>query len=346
MAEKVQGGRLVARAIAAEGVDAIFTLSGGHVMPIYEGCRHEGVRVFDVRHEQSAAHAAEAYGRVRRAAGVAVVTAGPGVTGTVTGVANAYAAQVPLVVIGGARPLVQAERGALQEFDQLALMKPITKWAAVCAHASRIPEYVAIAFRQALAPPRGPVYLELPMDILFEDAEPDDAPGRARVGRAGRPRSQRRRGSRCAPPRCRAAGDRRWSGDLVGRRRRGARRPGDEAPGTGVRQRVGTRLASARPSSALPACPLERARDARMSCSSRARRSTFAFGTALSARAASSTPTAIRGSSAETAFPTSLSPETSRLVLEALAAAVPDAGSRERLARNGAEHRGRLVGRP
>src|SRR4249919_931116 len=116
MAEKAQGGRLVAQALAVEGVDAIVTLSGGHVMPIYEGCRLEGVRVFDVRHEQSAAHAAEAYGRVRRSAGVAVVTAGPGVTGTVTAVANAYAAQVPLVVIGGARPLVQAERGALQEF--------------------------------------------------------------------------------------------------------------------------------------------------------------------------------------------------------------------------------------
>ena len=85
MGERLQGGRLAARAIAAARVDTIFTLSGGHVMPIYEGCRHEGVRVVDVRHEQSAAHAAEAWGRVRREAGVALVTAGPGVTGTVTG---------------------------------------------------------------------------------------------------------------------------------------------------------------------------------------------------------------------------------------------------------------------
>lgn len=181
MPERSQGGRLVAQAIAAEGVDALFTLSGGHVMPIYEGCRLEGIRVLDVRHEQSAAHAAEAYGRVRRSAGVAVVTAGPGVTGTVTAVASAAVAQVPLVVIGGARPLVQAERGALQELDQLSLMRPITQWAAVCAHASRIPEYVAAAFRHALAPPRGPVYLELPMDVLFEEATPDRpaAPSRA-----------------------------------------------------------------------------------------------------------------------------------------------------------------------
>ena len=151
MAERLQGGRLVAQAIAAEGVDAVFTLSGGHVMPVYEGCRLEGVRVLDVRHEQSAAHAAEAYGRVRRGAGVAVVTAGPGVTGTVTAVASAFAAQVPLVVIGGARPLVQAEQGALQELDQLSLMRPVTKWAGVCAHTARIPEYVAPAFRQALS---------------------------------------------------------------------------------------------------------------------------------------------------------------------------------------------------
>lgn len=181
MSGRLQGGRLVAQAIAAEGVDVVFTLSGGHVMPIYEGCRHERVRVLDVRHEQSAAHAAEAWGRVRRACGVAVVTAGPGVTGTVTAVASALAARVPLLVIGGARPLVQAERGALQEFDQLALMRPITKWAGTCAQASRIPEYVALAFRHALARPRGPVYLELPMDVLFDEASPDRPAGPARV---------------------------------------------------------------------------------------------------------------------------------------------------------------------
>jgi acetolactate synthase I/II/III large subunit len=181
MGERFQGGRLAAQAIAAEGVDTIFTLSGGHVLPIYEGCRLEGVRVIDVRHEQSAGHAAEAWGRARRSCGVAVVTAGPGVTGTVTAVANAFAAQAPLLVIGGARPLAQAERGTLQEFDQLSLMKPVTKWAAVCPSTERIPEYAAIAFRHALAVPRGPVYLELPMDILFADAVPDRPPSPSRV---------------------------------------------------------------------------------------------------------------------------------------------------------------------
>ena len=190
MGERVQGGRLVARAIAAHGVDAIFTLSGGHVMPIYEGCRHEGVRVVDVRHEQAAAHAAEAWGRICRSCGVAVVTAGPGVTGTVTAVANCRVAQTPLLVVGGARPLVQAEQGALQELDQLSLFKPITKWTAACTQAERIPEFVATAFRHALAQPRGPVYLEVPMDVLFDEAPaPDEVgPSRSEARAFGDPR--------------------------------------------------------------------------------------------------------------------------------------------------------------
>jgi acetolactate synthase-1/2/3 large subunit len=179
VAEQFQGGRLVARALSAEGVDAIFTLSGGHVMPIYEGCRLEDVRVVDVRHEQAAAHAAEGWGRIRRGCGVALVTAGPGVTGTVTAVANCFAAQTPLVVLGGARPLVQAHQGALQELDQLSIFQPITKWAGVCTRTERIPEYVATAFRYALAQPRGPVYLELPMDVLFGEAS-EEASGPSR----------------------------------------------------------------------------------------------------------------------------------------------------------------------
>lgn len=190
MTDRLQGGALAARAIAAHGVDTIFTLCGGHVMPIYEGCRVEGVRVVDVRHEQAAAHAAEAWGRVRRGCGVAVVTAGPGVTGVVTAVANAYAAQTPLVVIGGARPLVQSGMGALQELDQLSIFRPITKWAAICAQPDRIQEHVATAFRHALAQPRGPVYLELPMDVLFapgaEEAPP--APSRSDARAFGDPR--------------------------------------------------------------------------------------------------------------------------------------------------------------
>ena len=188
MTDRVQGGRLVARALSAEGVDTIFTLCGGHVMPIYEGCRQEGVRVIDVRHEQAAAHAAEAWGRINRSCGVALATAGPGVTGTVTAVANCFAA--PMVVLGGARPLVQAGKGALQELDQLSLFRPITKWAEVCTSPDRIADYVATAFRHALAQPRGPVYLELPMDVLFEEAAPEAAekPSRSSARAFGDPR--------------------------------------------------------------------------------------------------------------------------------------------------------------
>jgi acetolactate synthase-1/2/3 large subunit len=136
--------------------------------------------VLDVRHEQAAAHAAEAWGRWKRACGACVVTAGPGVTGVVTAVANSHVAQTPLVVLGGARPLGQAEQGALQELDQLSLFRPLTKWAAICTATDRIPDHVATAFRHALAPPRGPVYLELPADVLFGDASPVVPPGRSR----------------------------------------------------------------------------------------------------------------------------------------------------------------------
>lgn len=181
MAERVPAGSLVARALAAESVDTIFTLSGGHVMPVYEGCRQEGIRVLDARHEQAAAHAAEAWGRINRACGVALATAGPGVTGTLTAVANCHVAKTPLVVLGGARPLAQAEQAALQEIDQLSVFRPITKWAAVCTHPERLPAFVAAAFRHALAQPRGPVYLELPMDVLFADAEDGGGIGPSRA---------------------------------------------------------------------------------------------------------------------------------------------------------------------
>jgi acetolactate synthase-1/2/3 large subunit len=187
MAERMQGGRLAARAVAAHGVDTIFTLCGGHVMPVYEGCRLEGMRVLDVRHEQAAGHAAEAWGRVQRRCGVALVTAGPGVTGVVTAVANCFAAQTPLVVLGGARPLVQAGMGALQELDQLSIFKPITKWCATCTDTDRIQEHVATAFRHALAQPRGPVYLELPMDVLFGEAAEEARPAPSRAEAAAYP---------------------------------------------------------------------------------------------------------------------------------------------------------------
>src|SRR6185295_6934489 len=96
------GGHLVAQELARAGVRDIFTLCGGHVARIYDGCLYQGIRLIDTRHEQAAAHAADGYARLTRAPGVAIVTAGPGVTDAVTGIANAFQAQAPLVVLGGA----------------------------------------------------------------------------------------------------------------------------------------------------------------------------------------------------------------------------------------------------
>src|SRR5882672_2801792 len=130
MAELVVGGHVVARQLKHEGVRCVFTLCGGHVAPIYDGCLREGIDIVDTRHEQAAVHAADAWARLSRGPGVAIVTAGPGVTDAVTGVANARLAQSPLVLLGGAAELRLAGRGALQEMEQLPLMRPITKWAA------------------------------------------------------------------------------------------------------------------------------------------------------------------------------------------------------------------------
>ena len=121
------GGELVARVLKQAGVGHVFTLCGGHILPIYDGCVKDGIGVIDVRHEQAAAHAADAYARLTRNVGVAIVTAGPGVTDAVTGVANAYAARSPLLLIGGAAPLGLRGLGALQEMEQVALLRPITK---------------------------------------------------------------------------------------------------------------------------------------------------------------------------------------------------------------------------
>jgi acetolactate synthase-1/2/3 large subunit len=167
------GGHLVARALKQAGVQCVFTLCGGHVAPIYDGCLREGIDIIDTRHEQAAAHAADAWARLSRGPGVAIVTAGPGVTDAVTGVANALLAQSPLVVLGGAAELRLAGRGALQELEQLPLMRSITKWSATVTDPKRLPELVATAIRHANSGVRGPVFLELPFDVLT--AQVDDA---------------------------------------------------------------------------------------------------------------------------------------------------------------------------
>lgn len=161
------GGRLVARVLKNEGVSHLFTLCGGHIAPIYDGCIDEGIRIIDTRHEQAAAHAADAYARLTRGIGVAAVTAGPGVTDAVTAVANAYYAASPLVLLGGAAPLNQQGRGALQEMEQVALLRPVTKASLSIHETVRIPELVTQAIRIAASGRPGPVFVELPFDILL-----------------------------------------------------------------------------------------------------------------------------------------------------------------------------------
>jgi acetolactate synthase-1/2/3 large subunit len=169
----IHGGWLIARALKKEGVEVVFTLSGGHIAAIYDGCLREGIRVVDTRHEQAAVHAAEGWAKCTRRPGVALLTAGPGVTDGVTGVANAYLAGSPVLVIGGAAPLGLWDRGALQEMNQIDLLRPITKWARTVHETSRLAEYVAMAFRQMLGGKPGPTFLEVPMDILNNFADTD-----------------------------------------------------------------------------------------------------------------------------------------------------------------------------
>jgi acetolactate synthase-1/2/3 large subunit len=177
--DTLTGGRLVARMLRKEGVSTAFTLSGLHVAPIYAGCVDEGVRLVDTRHEQAAAHAADAWARLTRGVGVAIVTAGPGVTDAVTGVANAWAASSPLLLLGGAAPTFNQGRGSLQELPQVPLFQGITKWADRVPSAELVPSFLAKAFRVARAGRPGPVFLELPWDVLSNGA--DEALAEAQV---------------------------------------------------------------------------------------------------------------------------------------------------------------------
>ena len=164
--ELISGGHLVARALKAEGIDVIFTLCGGHIIDIYDGCVDEGIAIVDVRHEQVAAHAADGYARVTGGAGCAVVTAGPGTTDAVTGVANAFRAESPMLLIGGQGALSQHKMGSLQDLPHVEMMTPITKFAATVPHVTRIADMTAMAFRECFNGAPGPSFLEIPRDIL------------------------------------------------------------------------------------------------------------------------------------------------------------------------------------
>ncbi len=168
---KINGGEMLVRALEYEGARDIFTLHGGHLDAIYAACRDHDFRVIDTRHEQAAAHMADGWARTTGRPGVAIVTAGPGVTDAVTGVANAFMDSIPMILIGGRSPLADDDRLPLQAVDQMGIMRPITKWARSITHTERIPEFVGAAFRHATSGRPGPVFLELPIDVLFARAE-------------------------------------------------------------------------------------------------------------------------------------------------------------------------------
>ena len=165
------GGRTVAKVLKKFGVEHLFTLCGGHIMDIYEGCNEVGIRVIDFRHEQSAAFAADAYGRLKKIPGVAAVTAGPGVMNAVTAVANSFKAQTPMILIGGQAPSFFVGKGALQEMNHTDVLKPITKWSATVPTVNDISEFLHRAFEISISGVPGPVFLEMPADILFSSSE-------------------------------------------------------------------------------------------------------------------------------------------------------------------------------
>ncbi len=170
-ASVVSGGHLVARALKNEGVDTIFTLCGGHIIDIYDGCVDEGIRIIDVRHEQVAAHAADGYARQTGKLGCVVTTAGPGCTNAMTGVACAFRAETPMLHIGGQGSLSQHKMGSLQDLPHVDMMAPITKFAAGVQSTERIADMIAMAAREAFAGAYGPCYLEIPRDVLDREID-------------------------------------------------------------------------------------------------------------------------------------------------------------------------------
>jgi acetolactate synthase I/II/III large subunit len=170
-ANVVSGGHLVAKALKSEGVDTIFTLCGGHIIDIYDGCIDEGIRIIDVRHEQVAAHAADGYARQTGKLGCVVTTAGPGCTNAVTGIATALRSESPVLHIGGQGALGQHKMGSLQDLPHVDMMRPITKFAATVPTTERVADMVAMAARECFADAPGPAYLEIPRDVLDREIE-------------------------------------------------------------------------------------------------------------------------------------------------------------------------------
>src|SRR3954449_6285322 len=172
---RVHGGRLIARRLKAHGVTKLFTLSGGHLFSIYDGCLAEGIDIVDVRHEQSAAFAAEGWAKVTRTPGVCALTAGPGVTNGMSALGSAQQNCSPMVALGGRAPQMRWGQGSLQEIDHVPFVRPLTKFAATPGSTAEIPGLVDEAFAAATTPHTGPAFVDFPLDHVFMEApEPDD----------------------------------------------------------------------------------------------------------------------------------------------------------------------------
>ena len=167
----ISGGHLVAKALKNEGVDTIFTLCGGHIIDIYDGCVDEGIRIIDVRHEQVAAHAADGYARQTGKLGCVVTTAGPGCTNAITGIATAFRSERPVLHIGGQGALTQHKMGSLQDLPHVDIMTPITKFAATVPSTERVADMISMAIREAFNGAPGPAYLEIPRDVLDREVD-------------------------------------------------------------------------------------------------------------------------------------------------------------------------------
>jgi thiamine pyrophosphate-dependent acetolactate synthase large subunit-like protein len=165
----LHGGRLIARRLKAHGVTKLFTLSGGHLFSIYDGCRAEGIDIVDVRHESAAAFAAEGWAKVTREPGVCALTAGPGVTNGMSAIASAQHNNSPMLVLGGRAPAMRWGQGSLQEIDHVPFVRPLTKLAATAETPDEIPGLVDDALRVAARPHSGPVFLDFPLDVVFSE---------------------------------------------------------------------------------------------------------------------------------------------------------------------------------
>jgi acetolactate synthase-1/2/3 large subunit len=173
---EAHGGRIVAKVLGSRGVDHLFTLSGGHLFSIYDGCKEEGIGIVDVRHEQTAVFAAEGMAKATRGLGVAALTAGPGVTNGLSAIAGAQANNSPVGVLGGRAPEMRWGSGSLQEIDHLPFVSPLVKSAETVKEPGRIAAMTAAALDLAAEAPSGPAFLDYPLDVVFSEAEVEIPP--------------------------------------------------------------------------------------------------------------------------------------------------------------------------